>query len=386
MNDASPFKIIQTVPERCRVCYTCVRECPAKAIRIVEGQARVLHERCIGCGNCVRVCSQNAKEVINSIPRVQQLLNGERPVAAILAPSFPAEFTEYEPQVLVGLVKALGFKWVNEVAFGADLVAREYHGIMQQGSRACIATTCPAVVLYVEKYFPDILDALAPVVSPMVASARVIREMHGKDARVVFIGPCVAKKREGMDENLRDDIDAVLTYVELRQMMADAGLDPEGVDKADFARPHGGLGALFPLCGGMLQAANLHEDLVQDDIVSANGRHFATAISEFAQGDMKTRLLELLACDGCIMGAGMHNQEPVFRRRAHLTRNVRAQIKLRNPAQWEQALKDFAHLDLTGSYSIQEIVLAQGLLSADEYRDCIAAESVLRLGNTGKKE
>jgi signal transduction histidine kinase/Fe-S-cluster-containing hydrogenase component 2 len=358
MNDASPCKIIQTVPERCRVCYTCVRECPAKAIRIVEGQARVLHERCIGCGNCVRVCSQKAKLVINSIPRVQHLLKGERPVAAILAPSFPAEFTEYGPKVLVGMVKALGFKWVNEVAFGADLVAREYHRIMHQEKRACIATTCPAVVLYVEKYFPDLLDALAPVVSPMVASARVLREMHGKDLRVIFIGPCVAKKREGMDENLADDVDAVVTYTELRQMMGDARLDPVATDQRDFDRPHGGLGALFPLCGGMLQAANLHEDLLQDDIVSANGHHFATAIREYAQGDMKTRLLELLACDGCIMGAGMHSQEPVFRRRAHLSRSVREQIKQRDRAEWEKALKDFAHLDLTRQYSNQDQRLA----------------------------
>jgi len=358
MNDASPFQVIQTVPERCRVCYTCVRECPAKAIRIVEGQARVLHERCIGCGNCVRVCSQKAKLVINSIPRVEHLLEGERPVGAILAPSFPAEFTEYEPKVLVDLVRALGFKWVNEVAFGADLVAREYHRIMHQEDRACIATTCPAVVLYVEKYFPDLLDALAPVVSPMVASARVMREMHGQDLRVVFIGPCVAKKREGMDENLADDIDAVLTYTELRQMMEHASLAPGDVDQGDFDRPHGGLGALFPLCGGMLQAANLHEDLLQDDIVSANGHHFATAIREYAQGGMTTRLLELLACDGCIMGAGMHTQEPVFCRRALLSRSVRAQIKQRDRAQWEQALEDFAHLDLTRSYSNQDQRLA----------------------------
>jgi ferredoxin len=124
MNDPAPYQIIQTVPERCRVCYTCVRECPAKAIRIVEGQACVLHNRCIGCGNCVRVCSQKAKQVIDSIPLVRDLLAGDQPVAAIVAPSFPAEFSDIAPEGLAGLIRALGFAWVHEVAFGADLVAR----------------------------------------------------------------------------------------------------------------------------------------------------------------------------------------------------------------------------------------------------------------------
>lgn len=354
MRDNYSDMIIQTVPDGCRVCYTCVRECPAKAIRIVEGQACIVPERCIGCGNCVRVCSQKAKQVISSIPRVQGLLLGDQPVAAILAPSFPAEFTDHAPEVLVGLIRALGFSWVNEVAFGADLVAREYHRIMQQQKKAYIATTCPAVVLYVEKYFPDILDALAPVVSPMVASARVLRKIHGDKLRVVFIGPCVAKKREGMDANLQEDIDAVLTYVELRKMITGAKLEPEKVDKRDFDPPHSGLGALFPLCGGMLQAANLHEDLLQDDIVSANGHDFATAIREFAHGNMSPRLLELLACDGCIMGAGMHTQQPVFRRRGHVSRYARGQSGKRDPGQWEQALQDFADLDLTRKYSNQD--------------------------------
>ena len=82
--------LVTTIKERCRVCYTCVRECPAKAIRITAGQAEVIAERCIGCGNCVRVCSQHAKQVVSSIAGVDALLASGAPVAACLAPSFPA--------------------------------------------------------------------------------------------------------------------------------------------------------------------------------------------------------------------------------------------------------------------------------------------------------
>ena len=127
MTNDMVFETIVTLPERCRVCYTCVRECPAKAIRIIDGQAAVLHERCIGCGNCVRVCSQKAKQVVDSVPRVKHLLEGDLPVAAVIAPSFPAEFTEIDDyRIFVAMVKELGFDKVVEVSFGADVVAKKY--------------------------------------------------------------------------------------------------------------------------------------------------------------------------------------------------------------------------------------------------------------------
>src|ERR1035437_11146262 len=104
-----PPPLVQTITERCRVCYTCVRECPAKAIRIAGGQAEVLGERCIGCGNCVRVCSQHAKSVLNSIDQVVELLRGPAKVIACVAPSFPAEFTDCTTLQLAGMIRGLGF-------------------------------------------------------------------------------------------------------------------------------------------------------------------------------------------------------------------------------------------------------------------------------------
>jgi dissimilatory sulfite reductase (desulfoviridin) alpha/beta subunit len=121
---------ITTIKERCRMCYTCVRECPAKAIRIVTGQAEVIAERCIACGNCVRVCSQHAKQPGSGIAQVEALLESGQRVAACLAPTFPAEFTESDYGAVVGMMRALGFALVQEVSFGADLVAREYRRLL----------------------------------------------------------------------------------------------------------------------------------------------------------------------------------------------------------------------------------------------------------------
>src|SRR5512133_313781 len=113
-----------TIKELCRTCYTCVMECPAKAIRIVGGQAEVIDERCIACGNCTKVCSQGAKVFLKTADRVMKLLESDSKVAAIVAPSFPAEFSDIpDHRLLSGMIRKLGFRYVGEVSFGADLVA-----------------------------------------------------------------------------------------------------------------------------------------------------------------------------------------------------------------------------------------------------------------------
>ena len=169
----------------------------------------------------MRVCSQYAKQVRNTTDQVRELLASDRRVAACLAPSFPAEFTDCEPEQLVGMMRMLGFDLVQEVSFGADLVAREYRRLLAvpDGQRY-IATTCPAITTYVEKYLPELVECLVPVVSPMIATARALRQIHGESLAVVFIGPCIAKKVEA---ETVEEIEAVLTFTELRQNAAEAG-------------------------------------------------------------------------------------------------------------------------------------------------------------------
>jgi signal transduction histidine kinase/iron only hydrogenase large subunit-like protein len=348
--------LVTTIRERCRSCYTCVRECPAKAIRISAGQAEVLPLRCIGCGNCVKVCSQNAKQVRPSIQEVERLLATHLKVAAIVAPSFPAEFPDIDDRRLVGMLRALGFHVVGEVAFGADLVAREYrHLLADRDGPSWIATTCPAAVSYVERFMPELVDALAPIVSPMVAMARALRQLHGGALTVVFVGPCIAKKREAKSEDVADEVDAVLTFGELRELFAARGVTPEAVDPSDFDPPHAGLGALFPISRGMLQTARLAEDLVSGEVVAADGRaSFLEALKEFQQGDLDARLIEVLCCNGCIMGAGMTTDAPLFRRRSRVSQYVRATLARRVPGAPHTALNDFVGLRLDRTFTADD--------------------------------
>lgn len=350
--DPPHVPLVTTIKERCRLCYTCVRECPAKAIRIAGGQAEVLVSRCIGCGNCVRVCSQRAKQVFNEIDRVEALLRSGERVAAILAPSFPAEFPEVDHEFVVGMVRSLGFAIVNEVGFGADLVAAEYWRLLSESrGKRYIATTCPAIVGYIERYHPDLVPALAPIVSPMVAASRALRRLYDPKLRIVFIGPCIAKKGEASSERIAGEVDAVLTFVELREMCERHALKPESIIPGNFDPPHASTGVLFPISRGMLEAAQLREDLLTGDVVSADGRaEFIEAIREFEGDDLQVRLLEVLCCNGCIMGPGMSTTAPLFSRRSLVSRFAKARMSDLDLERWHRHWSVLADLDLRRTF------------------------------------
>lgn len=362
MASADHKALVSTISEKCRMCYACVRECPAKAIRVHDGQAEVIQERCIGCGNCVRVCSQNAKQIRDETPAALALLASGESVGALVAPSFPAEFTDMEPGRLVAMLRALGFDGVYEVAFGADLVAREYKRLLDgQPDGRYISTPCPAVVAYVRKYYPDLMPFLAPVVSPMVASARALRAEHGSKLRMVFIGPCIAKKDETPVEEPFGEIDAVLTFAELRDLFARREMDPAAyAADDDFDPPHGYVGAVFPISGGLLQAAGMQEDLVDGELVIAEGRHeFVQAIDGFASRHNDTRLLDVLCCDGCSSGVGITSGETSLQRRTRISRFVRERLGSFDKAAWDAAMERHTSLDLTRRYEPAEQTLGE---------------------------
>ena len=356
MSELHKLSLVSTIRERCRVCYTCVRECPAKAIRISSGQAEVIDARCIGCGNCVRVCSQGAKRVLDSVDDVRALLAGSVPVAACLAPSFPAEFTELSDAELVGRVRALGFASVHEVGYGADLVAARYHELLEQNpDQRFIATTCPAITSYVERFHPGLVSHLAPVVSPMIATARALRRLHGEDLRVVFIGPCLAKKEEAVADQVLGEIDGVLTFAELRRMLAEAGPAAAAAAPTDFDPPHAGAGTLFPLSRGMLVAAKIEDDLVSGQIVAAGGRsEFQDVIKEFDSADLDVRLLEVLCCAGCVMGPGMTTQAPAWSRRQRISHYAQRALARDDDGRREADRLAMAGLDLSRGYAADD--------------------------------
>jgi signal transduction histidine kinase/Pyruvate/2-oxoacid:ferredoxin oxidoreductase delta subunit len=362
--------LITIVADKCRMCYACVRECPAKAIQVVDGQARVIQPRCIGCGNCLRVCSQNAKQVRDDTKQTFSLLASDDRVAALVAPSFPAEFVDISPGTLVAMIRALGFDSVHEISLGADLVARAYSRLLEENpDKRYITTPCPAVVSYVRKYHPRLMPNLAPLVSPMVAMVRVLRHELGEDLKAVFIGPCVAKKRASVDF-IHHEFDAVLTYAELRDMLAKRGIKPESFSEDDaFDPPYGGVGMVFPIPGGLLQTAEMKEDLLSGDVIIADGRdEFVDTISEFNVSHAGTRLLDVLACQGCYAGAGMTSDITMLQRRTLVSAYARkrlADFTEEELAKVERAKEKYADIDLSREHVADEQTLGDSATSEE---------------------
>jgi signal transduction histidine kinase/Fe-S-cluster-containing hydrogenase component 2 len=344
---------VKTVPNRCRICYTCVRTCPAKAIRISKSQAEVVPSRCIACGNCIQVCSQKAKRIVSTLYQAEALLKTGQRVAVCLAPSHPVEFQdEMDFRVLVGMLRKMGFAKVVEVGFGADLVAERYRQLMCERPREqFIATTCPAIVTFVERYQPELVPFLAPIVSPMVAISRALRVME-PDIKVVFVGPCVAKKVEAANPDIQGGPDVAITFRELRYLFLRWSIKPERVVPSDFDPPHPSLGQLFPVTRGFLQAAAITEDLLANEVVATDGiKGFTSVLQEFANGTMEARLLELLSCKGCIAGPGLSSEETLFKRRARVSHYARFRESQLDHVEWQRNVDSFVGLDLTRRFT-----------------------------------
>jgi len=373
-------QLVFTIKDKCKVCYTCVRECPVKAIKIVNGQADVIDKRCIGCGNCVKVCVQEAKVFLKATDEVFELLKSASKTIAIIAPSFPAEFDEIKDyKILVGMIRQLGFDYVSEVSFGADLVAKKYAKILSEPKdEGFISSDCPAIAFYVEHYSPDLVPYLAPIVSPMVAMARIVKKKYGNDLKVVFIGPCIAKKAESLE------VDEVLTFRELREMFEAANISSKLTEASDFDPPHAGKGAIFPISRGLLQTTEVSENIYEGNVIVADGRiDFREAIKEFENGLIRSNNLELLCCEGCIMGPGTSKNGKRFARRTMVSKYVKEKLRNLDNVEWQKDIETYSDIDLSQSFQaadrripdpswteINEVLKTLGKFSEKDHLNC----------------
>ncbi|MGL1902787.1 MAG: ATP-binding protein [Fibrobacterales bacterium] len=360
---AKPQSIIYTVPDACRVCFTCVRECPVKAIKVEDGQAQIVSDRCILCGNCVMVCSQNAKQFQSISDHLGDILDTKQKVIAIVAPSFPAEFEELSLEQFVGSLKAIGFDYVVETAFGADLVAEEYRKEYERVKKVnaestnkneiLISTSCPAVVSYVEKYVPELVENLAKIVSPMVATAHVAQKIYGEKAQIVFVGPCIAKKAEAMFDDSHA-VKAVLTFKELRELFDKSKLEPEDIDEQDFDPPFSYKGALFPITRGLPRASSLN--MIDSGIVSIDGKNnLAQFFKELTESTIEDiQYVDALCCEGCMMGPGMTSKSSKTKRTGLISKYAKRRISNKHFTEHKKEMKEFIDISLKTSFSVND--------------------------------
>jgi len=304
--------IIITNPERCRDCYRCVRSCELKAIRVKEGHVQVVPELCITCGTCVRECPQKAKDVRSAatVDIKQAMVEGRRIIASV-APSAPAYFDFRNFSEMESALKSLGFHAAEETAVGAEIVGLAHREYMEQSPEhwPVITSSCPAVVNLIEQYHPDLIPYLAPIVSPMIAHGRLLARKYGPEACIVFIGPCLAKKREITDEAVSGVIYAALTFRGLQ-----AWLDEEGIAWPErenvLEEPQKVVARLFPIEGGLIGTARMSTDILNNSVVVTTGLEACQdVLNEIRAGQLRgVQLAELMACKGgCINGPVMED-------------------------------------------------------------------------------
>ena len=354
---------VYEVSNLCRGClaHSCMEVCPRDAITHVDGQAHIDKSKCIKCGKCKSACPYDAigkkvrpcsvacgvkaiesdeygRAVINqdkclscgmcmvSCPfgaiadksQIFQLIrcmkNGGEVVAEI-APAYAGQFgKEATPDKIYAALLKLGFSQVYEVALGADIgavtEAHDYVYHVKTGEKPFLLTSCcPAWSMLAKKQFPEIIDSVSKELTPMVATARSIKKEH-PNAKVVFIGPCAAKKLVAMRKTVRSDVDFVITFEELDAMFEARGIDPKTIESQGHLHDATAAGRGYAVAGGVSKAIEncIHEYYpdVEVQIEHVEGLDECKKVLMLAKAGRKNGyLIEGMGCPGgCVAGAG----------------------------------------------------------------------------------
>lgn len=364
---------VYEVSNLCRGClaHSCMEVCPRDAITHVDGQAHIDKSKCVKCGKCKSACPYDAigkkvrpcsvacgikaiesdeygRAVINqdkclscgmcmvSCPfgaiadksQIFQLIrcmkNGGEVVAEI-APAYAGQFgKEATPDKIYAALLKLGFSQVYEVALGADIgavtEAHDYVYHVKTGEKPFLLTSCcPAWSMLAKKQFPEIIDSVSKELTPMVATARSIKKEH-PNAKVVFIGPCAAKKLEASRRTVRSDVDFVVTFEELQAMFDAKGIDLTAYEAESSFHDATGAGRGYACAGGVAKAIeeciNEYYPGTQVNIEHAEGLAECKKILTLAKaGRMNGCLIEGMGCPGgCIAGAGTNIPIPTAKK------------------------------------------------------------------------
>jgi len=336
--------------ETCIPCYACVRACPVKAIRVKSESVKpeIIPERCIGCGSCLAACGPGAIEVRNARNELKKILAENKNVSALVDPSIAGEFpdiTDYRK--FVQMLRTLGFKYIHEVAFGVDLVAKAYNELFKKSrGKYYIMSNDPVTVSFVEKYKPGLVPNLAPILPPVAATAKVVRKMYGKDVILVHISPLIASKDEILRFEGDSRIDLAITFVELRELFNESNIHETDLEYSDFDAPLGYRGNFFPVANGIIQAAGMEEDLHLSPVITVEGEGMIDALKEFEEniGTIKSHFN--LFYKEFLMGRGTSLGGKRILRRSQLTRYVKKRFKTLDLKVWSDSMTEFAVLDL----------------------------------------
>lgn len=355
---------LETKDSNCKNCYKCIRNCPIKSLSFTDGQAHIIRNECVLCGNCYLTCPQDAKVIRDDVPKVKELLNSGNEVYVSLAPSYVGYFKQSSLYELNEAFKKLGFSGVFETAVGATIVKKEYEKMVKNSDRSIIISSCcSSVNLLIEKHFPSCVKYLADVVSPMQAHAMFLKDKN-KDAKVVFVGPCISKKEEAEKSDGR--VDAVLTFDEVEKWFEDENIEVSNSN----VNNHRKRANFFPISGGILRSMDLQDKY--NYIVIDGMEDAIKTLKEIENGELENCFIEMSACKGSCVGG------PVMKKLGKSLANSNIAV------QKDIEIDDY---DIENSQNISVKKVFMGLENMKINPNSEAIEEILRkMGKTSKKD
>lgn len=359
---------IQLEKSNCKNCYKCVRYCPMKSIKVVDGHAEIIPSECILCGKCYVVCPQNAKRLRDDTSGVKALFESGAEVYASIAPSYIANYENINFSIIKDALLKMGFKDVQETAVGATVVKREYEKMIRDRSQnVIISSCCHSVNTLIQKRYPDLLRYLAKVLSPMQAHGKLIKEEH-EGSHVVFIGPCISKKDEV--DKYPGYIDYALTFDELNDWMEEKNIS---FDYSVSDASSGGRARWFPTRGGIIESMDIDEDFSYFSVDGVDD--CMNALEDIQSGNIENCFVEMSACDSSCIGGPIMKHDKVFHVSSCLTIGKTAgknDFEVDQPSDGLNKVFDveFVRRSMPGSAAIEEILHRMGKKTKEQELNC----------------
>jgi len=357
----------------CSECISCIRHCPARAIRSVDGVREISASRCVACGACVAECRNPGFSVRDDLPFVRSLLASGVRVVAILASEYIAAFHPLEPADVERRLEALGFAAVETTILGEEIVAAAYEHVHSSAGDTFprLRSTCPVAVAWVEQFYPQLTNALAPVVPPYVAQARLVREIYPDDTAIVYVSPCWARKDEVHDPQFEGAVDVAIGFDELQRLLAEnpAKYSAEHIESNPQTRRPQPVKELS-LIDGFPRRTLLERDMTDAGMVTVRGlADIDRILQAIVRGEIAPHVVDMLCCEGCVDGPAVNPNMSVFAKR-----NLMAAEQERQPppvVDNRTFLSALPPIELRRSFSARPVVTR--VPSAEEIDSVLAA-------------